>query len=101
MTADRGGAGGGCSPYPKLFANSPIAMGEFDGGTDQVSGIASDAVARLGVLLANGQWLNVPLAETTYAVELPLAHLPARLGCLGQRQPCRRPQRRVGQHHLL
>jgi hypothetical protein len=34
---------------------------------------------RLRALLANGQWLNVPLKDNAYAVELPLAHLPARL----------------------
>ena len=82
MTADRGGAGGGCSPYPQVFAKSPLSAGEFYGGANQVidvSGIASDAVVRLRVILANRQWVDVPLADNSYAVELPIAHLPARL----------------------
>jgi hypothetical protein len=82
-TVLRDGAGGGCSPYPGVFASSPIAAGEFAAsGTQQfidVGGMASDAVARLRVLLENRQWVDVPLADNTFAVELPLAHLPARL----------------------
>jgi hypothetical protein len=77
-----GGAGGGCAPYPDVFAKSPVTAGEFYGGSQQVvevSGIVSDAVSRLRVLLANRQWVDVPLRDNTYAVELPIAHLPARV----------------------
>jgi hypothetical protein len=81
-TVRSNGGGGGCSPYPQLFATSPISVGSFGGGAQQfldAAGVVSDAVVRLHALLANGQSLNVPLKDNAYEIQLPLAHLPARL----------------------
>jgi hypothetical protein len=81
-TVTRGGAGGGCSPYPQLFAKTPVSFTSFGGGSQQfidVSGIVSDSVAHLKALLENRQTIDVPLSNNAFAVQLPLAHLPARL----------------------
>lgn len=83
----RDGAGGGCSPYPQLFAKTPLSFGSFGGGSQQfidVSGLASDSVAHLTALLANHQTVQVPLSNNAFAVQLPLAHLPARLVAYNQ-----------------
>jgi hypothetical protein len=82
-TASHDGAAGGCAPYPGIFTASPISIGTFSaGGSAQfvdASGAVSDAVARLRALLANGQQVEVPLKDNTFTIELPVAHLPARL----------------------
>jgi hypothetical protein len=44
-----------------------------------VSGVASDAVARITALLANGQTLPVALHDSVFDGQIPVAHLPARL----------------------
>jgi hypothetical protein len=83
MFVGASGDGGGCAPYPQLFAKTPLNVGQYDAsGSDQfttVSGIVSDDVARLRAKLANGQWVDVPLAENTFIAELPMGRLPARI----------------------
>ena len=44
-----------------------------------VSGVASDDVARIDALLADGQRAEVPLVDNVFLIDLPLANLPARL----------------------
>lgn len=78
----RGGAGGGCSPYPGVFERTPIPSSMSGGGAGAfvtVSGAASDDVARLEALLADGQRAEVPFKDNTFIVDLPRANLPARL----------------------
>lgn len=78
----KGGGGGGCAPYPQTFATTPFNFTMSGGGAAQfneVDGIASDAVARITVLLANGQSLPVALRDNVFAGAVPVAHLPARL----------------------
>jgi hypothetical protein len=78
-----GGAAGGCSPYPDVFERSLMpAGGGMVRGSDAfltVSGIASDDVARLEALLADGQRAPVPFQDNAFLVDLPRAKLPARL----------------------
>jgi hypothetical protein len=81
MLFETGAGGGGCMPYPQVFARSPIVVAGYTGSgggqfTD-VSGVLADGVARLRAKLANGQWVDVPFADSTFAVELPVGHLPA------------------------
>jgi hypothetical protein len=75
-----GGAGGGCAPYP--FARMPIlssgSMHGF-GAFLTVSGVASDDVARIDALLADGQRAEVALVDNVFLIDLPRANLPARL----------------------
>jgi len=78
----RGGAGGGCSPYPAVFERTLIPSSLSGGGAGAfvtVSGVASDDVARLEALLADGQRAAVPFKDNTFIVDLPRANLPARL----------------------
>jgi hypothetical protein len=78
----KGGGGGGCAPYPKTFATTPFNFTTSGGGSGQfneVDGIASDVVAKISVLLANGQTLPVALHDNVFAAAVPVAHLPARL----------------------
>lgn len=78
----RGGAGGGCSPYPGVFERTPIPNSLRGGGASAfvtVSGAASDDVARLEALLADGQRAEVPFKDNTFIVDLPRANLPALL----------------------
>jgi hypothetical protein len=78
----RGGGGGGCSPYPAIFERSPMPSGMMGGGSGAfvtVSGVASDDVARIEALLADGQRAAVPLEDNAFLVDLPRAKLPARL----------------------
>jgi hypothetical protein len=79
----RGGlGGGGCSSYPDIFERSPLTGGMGYHGPSAfmtASGLASDDVARIEALLADGQKVDVPLADNTYVVDLPRAGLPARL----------------------
>jgi hypothetical protein len=76
----RGGAGGGCTPYP--FARTILTGTFMANGSNAfltVSGVASDDVARLDALLADGQRAEVPLVDNVFLVDLPRANLPARL----------------------
>jgi hypothetical protein len=82
MLATRGGWSGGCAPYPEVFGESPISSGMMGGGPSSfvtLSGIASDDVAQLKALLADGQLAEVPLKDNAFVVDLPRANLPARL----------------------
>jgi hypothetical protein len=77
-----GGAGGGCAPYPDVFAQTLIPSTLTGGGSGAfvtVSGIASDDVARIEALLADGQHAGVPLQDSAFIVDLPRANLPVRL----------------------
>ena len=76
----RDGAGGGCAPYP--FARTLLTSTLMANGSNAfltVSGVASDDVARLDALLADGQRAEVPLVDNVFLVDLPRANLPARL----------------------
>jgi hypothetical protein len=78
----KGGSGGGCAPYPQTFARTPFTFTTSGGGSGQfneVDGVASDAVAKITVLLANGQSLPVALHDNAFTAAVPVAHLPARL----------------------
>lgn len=78
----KGGGGGGCAPYPETFATTPFSFTTSGGGSAQfneVDGVASDAVAKIEVLLANGQTLPVALHDNVFSGAVPVAHLPARL----------------------
>ncbi len=78
----RAGAGGGCSPYPQVFERTPIPSTLSGGGSGAfvtASGVASDEVARIEALLADGQHADVPLKDSAFIVDLPRANLPARL----------------------
>jgi hypothetical protein len=78
----RGGSGGGCSPYPQTFATTPFSFTSSGGGSsqfDEVTGVASDAVAKISVLLVNGQTLPVALRDNAFVAAVPVARLPARL----------------------
>jgi hypothetical protein len=58
------------------------ATGSMGRGSDAfltLSGIATDDVARLEALLADGQRAEVPLRDNAFLVDLPRAKLPARL----------------------
>jgi hypothetical protein len=83
LLATRGGeAGGGCATYPGIFEESPISSGLMGGGTSSfvsVSGMASDDVAQIKALLADGQLAEVSLKDNAFVVDLPRANLPARL----------------------
>ena len=81
-TIEPGAGGGGCAPYPQVFAKTPLTVITSENGQDQfveVSGAAADSVARIRAKLANGQWTNVPLENNVFVGQLPTAHLPARL----------------------
>jgi hypothetical protein len=76
----REGAGGGCTPYP--FVRTVLSSTFMANGSNAfatVSGVASDDVARLDALLADGQRAEVPLVDNVFLVDLPRANLPARL----------------------
>jgi hypothetical protein len=75
-----GGAGGGCAPYP--FARTPVMSSGSMAGSNAfltVSGVASDDVARIDALLADGQRAEVPLVDNVFLIDLPRANVPARL----------------------
>jgi hypothetical protein len=82
VTRSFGGAGG-CMAYPGTFDDAPISAGVMGSGSPasfvSVSGVASDGVARIEALLADGQRAEVALRDNTYLVDLPRANLPARL----------------------
>ena len=75
----RGGAGG-CTPYPEVFERRAFTE-SFSGNGSRafvtVNGIASDHVARIEALLADGQHAEVPLKDNAFIVDLPRANLPA------------------------
>lgn len=78
----RAGAGGGCASYPEVFGRTLIPSTLSGGGSGAfmtVSGVASDDVARLEALLADGQHADVPFKDSAFIVDLPRANLPARL----------------------
>lgn len=82
VVSREGGAAGGCTQYPQVFARQPFTSGMVGGGSGAfitLDGVASDHVARLEALLADGQRAAVPLANNAFAVDLPRAKLPARL----------------------
>lgn len=76
------GAGSGCALYPQTFAKTPLDFSWFGAGSGQfdvVAGVASDAVAKISALLANGQTLPAALHDNAFTVAVPVAHMPARL----------------------
>jgi hypothetical protein len=78
----RRGASGGCTLYPDIFRRSQITTSLSSEGSSSyvtVDGIASDHVARVEALLADGQRADVSLEDNVFAVDLPRARLPARL----------------------
>jgi hypothetical protein len=83
-TFGRGGnvGGGSCGLYPGYFEHSPVNFAMSAGGPgafDTVYGLASDDVARLEVLLADGTTVDVPLADNAFIVDVPRAALPGRV----------------------
>jgi hypothetical protein len=75
-----GGGSGGCTPYPSarpILTSTSMANGSNAFVT--VSGVASDDVARIDALLADGQRAEVPLVDNVFLIDLPRANLPARL----------------------
>lgn len=81
-TVTGNGSGGGCAVYPQTFATTPINFGSSGSGSDTfitVTGVVADSVARLRALLANHQWVTVPVTDNVFDVQLPNARLPARL----------------------
>jgi hypothetical protein len=80
------GAGGGCSPYPGVFDRSPISFGTSGDGPGEfvrVTGVVTDDVTRLQVVLANYQRLDVPLVDNTFVAGVSRSDLPARLVAYG------------------
>jgi hypothetical protein len=78
----RGSSGGGCSPYPAVFERTLIPSTLSGGGPGEfatLSGAASDEVAKIAALLADGQLADVPLKDNSFMVDLPRSNLPARL----------------------
>jgi hypothetical protein len=81
-TLSRRSSSGGCTPYPAVFERGPFTYGTSGGGTGAflgVNGLASDDVARLEAVLADGQKVDVPLSDNVHAIDLPRAKLPALL----------------------
>jgi hypothetical protein len=80
--ATRSGTSGGCSVYPDVFERQQVTTtlaGHGSAAFMTLVGLASDEVARSEVLLADGDAVDVPLADNAFAVDLPRASLPARL----------------------
>lgn len=78
----RDSSGGGGSPYPAVFHRTLIPSTLSGGGPSEfatASGAASDDVAKIEALLADGQRTEVPLKDNAFMVDLPRANLPARL----------------------
>lgn len=78
----RDSSGGGGSPYPAVFHRTLIPSTLSGGGASEfatASGAASDDVAKIEALLADGQRTEVPLKDNAFMVDLPRANLPARL----------------------
>jgi hypothetical protein len=76
------GGGSGCSAYPDLFKTSPVSVGLSGDGPGEfvrVDGVVSDDVDHLRALLADRQWLPVPLVDNAFVVSLSRSNLPARL----------------------
>jgi hypothetical protein len=75
-------ASGGCVLYPDLFERAPFhdGGGRYGAGAfNTMTGIASDDVARLEILLADGTRIDVPLADNAFIVDVPRAGLPGRV----------------------
>jgi hypothetical protein len=78
----KGSSGGGCAAYPGTFKRTLIPGSLSSGGSGAfvtLSGVASDDVARIEALLADGQQADVPFKDNAFMVDLPGANLPARL----------------------
>jgi hypothetical protein len=78
----RGSSGGGCAAYPGTFKRTLIPSTLSGGGSGAfvtISGVASDDVARIEALLADGQHAEVPFKDSAFIIDLPRANLPARL----------------------
>jgi hypothetical protein len=77
-----GGAGGGCSPYPDVFRGKPLSTGMSWHGPGEfvtIDGFASDDVARIEALLADGERVEVAITHNVFLVDLARSSLPARL----------------------
>ena len=73
---------GSCAPYPLRLERAPFNFGMSGGGPGAfitINGVASDDVARLEVLLADGTKVDVPLADNAFIVDVPRAGLPGRV----------------------
>jgi hypothetical protein len=76
------GGSGGCTPYPDIFEKRSFTYGLMGDGRSAfvtIEGVASDDVARIEALLADGQRADVSLRDNTFVVDLPRANLPALL----------------------
>ena len=74
-------SGGGCWPAGRLFSTGPFTESLTQGQNQYVtvSGVASDAVARMRLYLSSGAYVPVSLADNTYVVHASLADYPLRL----------------------
>jgi hypothetical protein len=81
MTIDRNGAGGGCSPADRLFDRAPFTFGSssFGGQYSELSGLASDDVARIELFPAHGEAFAVPLRDNAWLVRVAASDFPLRL----------------------
>jgi hypothetical protein len=79
------GIGGDCDPFPVAFDRTPFryAMGGGGPGLSDafvtIDGLASDDVARLEILLADGTRVDVPLADNAFIADVSRAGLPGRI----------------------
>jgi hypothetical protein len=83
LLLDRDGAGGGCSRFDQLFAQSPVAAGEMlPNGGDQyeaIDGLVSDAVDRVEFFLATGERVAIPLLDNVFIAQVNRSSFPVRL----------------------
>ncbi len=80
----RGGGSGGCWPHSRGFGFGlwPFNFSGSSGGPgafDTIHGWASDDVARLEILFADGTQMDVPLTDNAFIVDYPRSRLPARM----------------------
>ena len=79
----RGGVGGTCVSSDRLFRKVPFTPGQtYSGAGAQfvlVSGIASDEVARLEIVLGTGDVQRVALRDNAYVARVQRVKLPGRL----------------------
>jgi hypothetical protein len=79
----QGGAGGGCSSPAQLFSRSPVSAGELlpEGGDEfeYVSGLVSDDVHRLTILLSTGEQIAIPLLDNVFIAQVNRSGFPLRL----------------------
>jgi hypothetical protein len=78
-----GSAGGGCSSFEALFSLAPFNVSEeSDEGGDQftnLSGLASDDVARLQIFLGTGERQPIPLRDNAWVMQVARADYPIRV----------------------